>query len=153
MVAVSYALTSADLAPDAQTVLRSDGAFIPPDQRNADFAAYLAWVAAGNAPSPAPIRPAEVPPSVSRRQFFQAAAHLGVITEDDALSVMTTGALPAALASAIAALPSNQQFPAKMAVVGAQDFVRVNPIMAAIAAAMDKTDADLDALFTLAASL
>ena len=28
----------------------SDGAFIPIDLNNADYAAYLAWVAAGNEP-------------------------------------------------------------------------------------------------------
>lgn len=28
----------------------ADGAFIPPDEANADYAAYLDWVAAGNTP-------------------------------------------------------------------------------------------------------
>lgn len=35
-------------------VLRSDGANIPPDIKNADWQAYLAWRAAGNTPDPSP---------------------------------------------------------------------------------------------------
>jgi len=36
------------------TIIRDDGAQIPPDPRNADFRAYQAWVAAGNT---APVLP------------------------------------------------------------------------------------------------
>jgi hypothetical protein len=37
-----------------ETVLRlSDGAWIPFDENNIDYAAYLEWVAAGNTPEPA----------------------------------------------------------------------------------------------------
>ena len=38
----------------------SDGAQIPPDPANTDYAAFLQWVAAGNVPEPAdPPNPAE----------------------------------------------------------------------------------------------
>ena len=48
-----YQLTTGD------TILRTtDGAFIPPDPANTDYAAYLAWVEAGNMPEPAPEPPA-----------------------------------------------------------------------------------------------
>jgi len=44
------------------TILRlTDGAFIPPDPANVDFAAYLAWLEAGNTPDPAPIPVPPVP--------------------------------------------------------------------------------------------
>ena len=44
------------------TILRTtDGAFIPPDPANTDYAAYLAWLEAGNTPEPAPEPPAPEP--------------------------------------------------------------------------------------------
>ena len=49
-----------------ETILRlADNAFIPPDPANTDYAAYLAWVEAGNTPEPAPIPepPVELTPA------------------------------------------------------------------------------------------
>jgi hypothetical protein len=42
-----------------------DQAVIPPDPANTDYAAYLAWVEAGNTPEPAPIPepPVELTPA------------------------------------------------------------------------------------------
>lgn len=40
------------LTQSGQNVQRSDGAFIPSDPSNTDYQAYLAWVAAGNTPTP-----------------------------------------------------------------------------------------------------
>ena len=57
---MTYQLTSGD------RILRtSDGAFIPPDPANTDYAAYLEWVEAGNMPEPAPIPepPVELTPA------------------------------------------------------------------------------------------
>ena len=57
---MTYQLTTID------TILRtSDGAFIPPDPANTDYAAYLEWVEAGNTPEPAPepVAPAELTPA------------------------------------------------------------------------------------------
>ncbi|MFZ1109869.1 MAG: hypothetical protein WAN43_16160 [Rhodomicrobium sp.] len=39
----------------------SDGATIPADPRNTDWQAYQTWLAAGNAPTPAPVPPTPVP--------------------------------------------------------------------------------------------
>jgi hypothetical protein len=52
-MAYTYALTA------TSNVLRSDGAFIPTDPRNAGWQAYQAWLVAGNTPTPY-----VVPPSV-----------------------------------------------------------------------------------------
>ena len=47
---MTYQLTTTDC------ILRlADNAFIPPNPANTDYAAYLAWVEAGNTPEPAPI--------------------------------------------------------------------------------------------------
>lgn len=35
------------------SILRDDGAYIPADPANTDYAAYLAWLDAGNTPEPA----------------------------------------------------------------------------------------------------
>ena len=46
---MTYQLTTSDC------ILRlEDNAFIPQDPANTDYAAYLAWVEAGNTPEPAP---------------------------------------------------------------------------------------------------
>ena len=48
------------------SILRTtDGAFIPPDLANTDYAAYLEWVEAGNTPEPAPepVAPVELTPA------------------------------------------------------------------------------------------
>jgi hypothetical protein len=61
---MTYQLTTGD------SILRlSDNGFIPPDPANTDYAAYLAWVEAGNMPEPAPAPP---PPPPSYTAFWDA---------------------------------------------------------------------------------
>ena len=96
--------------------------------------------------------PAVVPPSVTRAQFFHAAAQGGIITNAEAIAVFT-GVVPASLSTAIATLSASQQFAAKIAILGNTTFERANPILIALGAAMGQTPAQIDALFTLAASL
>jgi hypothetical protein len=148
----TYSLTNSALAHDAQTVRRSDGACIPVDPANTDFQTYLAWIDAGNTPTP-PTKAAIVPAQASCRQFFQAAAQEGIITQDEAIALLAVGAIPPSLSAAVASLPAAQQFAAKMAILGNQTFERSNALIVALGAAMGKTDTDLDALFTLAATL
>ena len=96
--------------------------------------------------------PAVVPASVTRAQFFHAAAQGGIITNAEAIAVFT-GVVPASLSTAIATLSASQQFAAKIAILGNTTFERANPILIALGAAMGQTPAQIDALFTLAASL
>lgn len=52
---MTYQLTQGDC------ILRiEDNAYIPLDEGNTDYRAYLAWVEAGNTPEPAPEPPAPV---------------------------------------------------------------------------------------------
>jgi hypothetical protein len=97
--------------------------------------------------------PPPVPASVSRRQFFQAAAQAGIITEAEALAIFTTGALPSSMGAALAALSAEQRFSAQMGILGSASFERGNSLVVALGAAMDKTSAQIDALFILAATL
>ncbi len=38
---------------NSTSILRSDGAYIPADPANRDYAEYLTWLSAGNQPEPA----------------------------------------------------------------------------------------------------
>ena len=102
-------------------------------------------------PAP-PAPPPTVAPSVTRAQFFHAAAQGGIITNAEAIAVFA-GVVPASLSTAIATLSASQQFAAKIAILGNTTFERANPILIALGAAMGQTPAQIDALFTLAASL
>lgn len=62
-MAFTYTLTS-----EPTTILRSDGVFVPTNPTNADYQDYLAWVAAGNTPTPL------TPPSAALQAFAQLAA-------------------------------------------------------------------------------
>jgi hypothetical protein len=52
-------------------ILRSDGASIPCDPANTDYAAYLQWVEQGGTPEPAPEPP--VPVELTTEQKLEAA--------------------------------------------------------------------------------
>ena len=97
--------------------------------------------------------PRPVPPEISDRQFFQALAIAGIISEADALAAVMTGDLPAAFEAFVAALPAGEQFGARMALSGATIFRRDHPLTAAFGAASGKSPAEIDELFRLAASL
>jgi len=113
------------------------------------------WKTSGGIISPyvPPVLPLDPNTSVSDRQFFQAAAVIGLITDSDALAMMSVGTIPSTLASAINMLPLDQQFSAKMKIIGARTFIRNDPFVGALSTAMGQTSTQVDALFSLAMSL
>lgn len=122
--------------------------FVPDDFENRDRAEIAALgLAIGEYVSPPP----PVPESVSDRQFFQALALGGMISEAEALAAVQTGALPAPIAAIIDAMPD--QFSARMLLSGATTFERRHPLTDALAAALGYSPAQTDDLFRAAAAL
>lgn len=105
-------------------------------------------------PLPPPVV-APVPQAVSDRQFFQALALQGMISNAEALAAVKTGEIPLAMANFIATMPADQQFNAQMLLAGATVFERSNALVPAFMAAQTPpmTGADIDALWTFAGSL
>jgi len=91
-------------------------------------------------------------PAISRRQFFQQAAISEIITQEEALSAVTTGALPSTITTFISALPADQQFGAKM-LFSVNEFQRSSPLASAFGTAIGMTSGQIDDFFTAAAEL
>lgn len=114
----------------------SDGAFIPADPANTDYAAYQKWLWDGNTPEPAPIPVPQVPQVVTRFQA-RAALHLA-------------GLLPA-----VEAIMQNPDTPvlAQLAWDDALSFVRTSPTILTLAGVLGLDDAALDQLFITASGI
>jgi hypothetical protein len=96
--------------------------------------------------------PNTVPASISDRQFFQQLAVAGIITQDQALA-SNAAIIPPPLMTLIDAMPTEQQFSAKMIVSGATTFNRADPLTIAIGAGYGMTSDQIDAFFMAAAQL
>lgn len=144
---MSYTMTS------GKSVIRdADNAWIPDDPSNADWVAYQGWLAKGNKPNP--YVPPIIVPVISRRQFFQQAAVEGLITQDEAVFAVSTGAIPAVLQTIVSDLEdAQQQFAVKMLLSGATVFERTHPLTVAIADSFGWTDAKVNQFFTQASGL
>lgn len=94
------------------------------------------------------------PRLISDRQFFQALALQGAITQEEALAAVRTGAIPAAMQSFIDAIPDqDQQFGATMLLSGAVEFDRNHPLVESFRQAMGWTLQQTNDLWRLAATL
>lgn len=122
-----YSLTATDI------IRRDDGTFIPADSKNGDYAAYLAWRAAGNTPTPY-VAPVVIPYSVTPAQAKAA--------------IYDAGLLPAAEA-AVAAAPKRAQ----IFWADATEFTRDSPTLNALATTLGLSSAQVDALFVAAKAI
>lgn len=81
-----------------------------------------------------------VPDEISRRQFFQYLAVLGIISGQEALAALQSGAIPAPLQAIIDQLPTeDDQFEAQMFIIGAQNFNRLHPLSDTVRLALEWT--------------
>ena len=116
----------------------SDGAYIPPDPANTDYAEYMLWTKDGNMPSPAPVVLPGVPQVVTMRQAR--------------LAILGAGLLPM-VDAAIAALPSPQKEAALIEWGYSSEVHRDSAFVLTLAAALNLSTEQLDSLFTQAAQL
>lgn len=116
------------------SILRiTDGASIPNDPANTDYAQYLQWLSAGNTPDPAD--PVIIPiPSCSPRQIRQALTAVGL-----------RASVEAAVAAGDQDLKDWWEF--------STTIERNHPQVVAMGAALGQTPEALDALFTAGAAL
>lgn len=131
-----------------------DNAWIPHDPLNVDWLTYRQWLAAGNEPEPYVPAPNPVPTVISDRQFFQALALSGQITQEEALAAVSTGAIPEVIRHYIDSISDpNEQFAARMLLSGATQFERHHPLVARFGYALGWSDEQIDELWRTAAAL
>jgi hypothetical protein len=92
-------------------------------------------------------------PVISRRQFLLALTQAGLITEAEALAAAQTGAVPAAIDGFFATLPSAQQTAARITWATMTQVERHHPLIQGVIDAQLATAEQVDALFSIAASL
>lgn len=106
---------------------------------------------------PPPITPPPLPPpvpdDVAVWQFMTAAWRLDFITQQEALAAIKDKVMPPAFAQALGELPAEAQAEAQLKFAGITRMVRADPLFALLVAANKATDAQIDEVFRVAASI
>lgn len=97
--------------------------------------------------------PTPIPAEISTRQFLIAAALNEMITQEEALSAATSGTVPAAIQAVFDQLPGDQAFVALVTWAKMTTIPRVDPLVAAVAAAFNMTSQELDQFYIQAGAL
>jgi hypothetical protein len=119
-------------------IRRTDGVEFPTVAGSTEYRSYLAWVAAGNTPTPYIAPPAPVPQSVTMRQARLALLGAGALSGVDAF---------------INSLPSPQKEAARIEWEYASTVERGSALVTALSTALSLDAAALDALFIGAGAL
>lgn len=98
-----------------------------------------------------PEGPAPVPESITFPQMIAGLVDVGWITGAEARAWLTRTALPVAVQNVIASLPARQRFAAEARALSANAIMRNSPLVAALATAAGRTQADVDQFFRSAA--
>ena len=87
-----------------------------------------------------------VPASITFRQLLIGLVAEGWITEAEG-DAWLAGTIPAAASALVASLPEAQRFAARASIIRPSVILRADPLVAALAAAEGKTEAELDGFF------
>lgn len=124
------------LNPNSTCITRSiDGASIPADPDNSDYANYLQWLADGNTPGPAD--PVVVPP-------------IKIVTMRQARLALLGAGLLSTVNAAVAGMAGAQGEAARIEWEYSQEVQRDRGLVAALGSTLGLTDPQLDALFVAA---
>ena len=94
-----------------------------------------------------------VPVFLTNRQLFIALALTGFITEAEALAAARMGTVPAAIEAVFAELPNQDAFAARVTWATMREVARDHPLITIMIAANLATEEQVDAIFTLGASI
>jgi hypothetical protein len=104
-------------------------------------------------PEPSPEPPPDQPIVLTNRQLFIALALTGFITEAEALAAARMGTVPAAIDAVFAELPAPDAFAGRLTWATMREVSRGHQLIAAMIAAGLATSEQVDAIFTLGASI
>ncbi|WP_338662644.1 hypothetical protein VQH23_21145 [Pararoseomonas sp. SCSIO 73927] len=90
---------------------------------------------------------ADIPRTLTIRQFLLGMAADGIITEAEALAAASTGAVPGFVQEVFSALPAGASFPAELTWRAMIEVDRDNPLLTLLGAGRGMTEADMDQAF------
>lgn len=126
------------LTESTNIIRTTDGACIPADPDNTDYAQYQQWLAEGNTPEPADPLPVPVITSVTMRQARLALLQQGLLTQVN---------------NAVASMPGVQGDAVRIEWEFSSTVERNRPLVQSLSVSLGLTSQQLDDLFALAATL